>query len=110
MYFLFLSQISIYHLFLNVPSPSFPACSAAPPCKIFVRTFSPSAGGCCAAALPMPAALLPIPTAGALEPLVKTKKKHNLCRPMPPYAAEGKDLCGSDLPMPVSGGAVILVD
>lgn len=36
----------------SIPSPIFPACSAAPPCRIFVRTVSPSAG--CCAALPIP--------------------------------------------------------
>lgn len=50
-------------------SPSFPACSAAPPCRILVRTLSPSAGTCPAAALPMPPGLLPMPTGAALEPM-----------------------------------------
>lgn len=59
---------------MTVPSPSFPACSAAPPCRILVRTFSPSAGGCPAAALPIATGLLPIPT-GALDPA--NNKHHN---------------------------------
>ena len=50
------------------PSPSFPACSAAAPGSILVRTFSPSAAAWGGAAPPMPPALLPIPT-GALEPV-----------------------------------------
>lgn len=58
--------------FRNLPSPSFPACSAAPPCRILVRTFSPSGGAGPAAALPMPPALLPMPTGTALEPSGKT--------------------------------------
>lgn len=58
---------------MTLPSPSFPACSAAPPCRILVRTFSPSGGACPAAALPIPPALLPMPTGAALEPSDKTK-------------------------------------
>lgn len=60
---------------MRVPSPSFPACSAAPPCSILVRTFSPSAGAWPAAALPIPPGLLPIPTGAALEPANNNNKK-----------------------------------
>lgn len=59
---------------MALPSPSFPACSAAPPCRILVRTFSPSAGACPGAALPIPAGLLPIPTGAALEPAKKQEQ------------------------------------
>lgn len=59
--------------FMNLPSPSFPACSAAPPCRILVRTFSPSGGACPAAALLIPPALLPMLTGAAFEPSGKTK-------------------------------------
>lgn len=72
-------NLNLLRFYEYLPSPSLPACSAAPPCKIFVSTFSPSAGGCCAAALPMPPALLPIPTAGAFEPLGTTKKQNVYC-------------------------------
>ena len=61
---------------MTIPSPSFPACSAAPPCRILVRTLSPSAGGCPAAALPIPPGLLPIPTGAALEPSNDKEHQH----------------------------------
>lgn len=72
---LYFSFLNIY-LFMTVPSPSFPACSAAPPCRILVRTLSPSAGGCPAAALPIPPGLLPIPTGAALEPSNDKEHQH----------------------------------
>lgn len=67
----------IMFLLSTVPSPSFPACSAAPPCRILVRTFSPSAGAWPAAALPIATGLLPIPTGAALDPASNNNNKSN---------------------------------
>lgn len=48
---------------IGVPSPSLPACSAAPPGRILDNMLSPSIPGCPAAALPIPPGL-----GAALEP------------------------------------------
>lgn len=54
-----------------VPSPSFPACSAAPPGRILDNTLSPSMPGWPAAALPIPPGL-----GAALEPGQRRKEKY----------------------------------
>lgn len=103
---------------MSLPSPSFPACSAAPPGRILLRTFSPSAGACGAAALPIPPALLPIPTGAALEP-VRDGQKHPIRTShwrLTVTAYRGTVLnfggwegaCCKTLPMPVVGGVAIL--
>lgn len=97
---------------MNLPSPSFPACSAAPPCRILVRTFSPSGGACPAAALPIPPALLPMPTGAALEPSRKTKISmiHKTSQAI--LFLSDTSLAWwyhtQDSPMPVIGGVAIL--
>lgn len=59
-----------WHDLFAVPSPSLPACSAAPPGRILDSMPSPSMPGCPAAALPIP------PGRGAaLEPGPKNREK-----------------------------------
>lgn len=53
-----------------VPSPSFPACSAAPPGRILENMLSPSMPGWPAAALPIPPGL-----GAALEPAQKNRRE-----------------------------------
>lgn len=68
---------------LLLPSPSFPACSAAPPGRILENTLSPSMPGWPAAALPIPPGL-----GTALDPGEKTvslKRQWTLWK-LPPKA------------------------
>lgn len=67
------TSLSLNHfsLVVVVPSPSFPACSAAPPGRILDNMLSPSMPGWPAAALPIPPGL-----GAALEPGQRKKEKH----------------------------------